>query len=774
MQRTWSFLLLPWVVVQLLVAQTTGTLAGRVVDVGTAPLPDATVHAVLPDTFYTVATAADGSFRFTALPTGMYKLRTSHVGFRSATLPEVWVRAGRSEWVELVVERTIQELGQVEVRANVPERMDATSSEPLTVERSLRYPATFFDPARLAMSYAGVAATNDEANHFSVRGTSPGANAWLLEGVEIVTPNHLTNAGTQSDQPTMTGGGTTILSAQLLGSSQLLIGGMQAAYGNALGGIMDLHLRNGTSERRAFTAQAGLLGIDLSTEGPFRTGGKASYLINYRYSTLGLLSAAGVDVGEEKITFQDLAFTVNVPFGERSELKVFAMGGNSSNKFDRKDSTEWEVDKDSRDIRYSGAVGIAGAVFKRRMGERSSWTTSIALSEGQQERKQEELLDRGVGLRTYQDMALLRERKLSMNTQWRMVLNARMSLLVGASAVERTVAKELFLVNEQLVGWLLRPYATVRYAVTEELRVEVGAGYAHWSLSGTGIAEPRFNLGWEPTQRDRITLAVGLRSQAPPMQNYTDTRYLFQGMGTWTAGNGVLAPTRSADLELRLAHAIRPHLWIHLAGFVQRLSEVPVADMRLLGIAGAGYSVLNTWDGITRLPLVNGGEGTNVGIEVGAQRSSHRGLFYQVNATFLQARYTDENGVSAPSRWDVGNIANAVLGKEWERQKTEVKRTWGFSGRLNAIGGQRYTASSAPPYPLPAFYGERYNSTYRLDLRIYLKRERTGRTGMWALDLLNATNARNEAYRYFDQRKGEEVTRYQLGLIPNISYRIEF
>jgi hypothetical protein len=30
------------------------------------------------------------------------------------------------------------------------------------------------------------------------------------------------------------------------------------------------------------------------------------------------------------------------------------------------------------------------------------------------------------------------------------------------------------------------------------------------------------------------------------------------------------------------------------------------------------------------------------------------------------------------------------------------------------------------------------------------------------------------AYRYNDRRKGEEVTVYQLGLIPNLSYRIEF
>lgn len=201
------------------------------------------------------------------------------------------MRTGKEESIELQLQRTPNELGEVEVRAAAPRRMDAIHTHALTVEQSLRYPATFFDPARLAMSFAGVASTNDQANHFSVRGNGPASNAWLLEGAEIVTPNHLTNAGTQSDYPTLSGGGTTILSAQMLGTSRLLLGGFSAAYGNALGGVLDLSLRAGTAERHRFTAQAGLIGIDLSTEGPFKKGKGATYLINYRYSTLGLLSS---------------------------------------------------------------------------------------------------------------------------------------------------------------------------------------------------------------------------------------------------------------------------------------------------------------------------------------------------------------------------------------------------------------------------------------------------------------------------------------------------
>ena len=88
---------------------------------------------------------------------------------------------------------------------------------------------------------------------------------------------------------------------------------------------MDLQLRPGSTARRGFTVQAGLIGIDLSAEGPFKKDGRGSYLVNYRYSTLGLLGAMGVELGDEAITFQDLSFNVSLPIKERSTLTIFGI-----------------------------------------------------------------------------------------------------------------------------------------------------------------------------------------------------------------------------------------------------------------------------------------------------------------------------------------------------------------------------------------------------------------------------------------------------------------
>jgi hypothetical protein len=145
--------------------------------------------------------------------------------------------------------------------------------------------------------------TNDQANHLSVRGNTPNANLWRLNGLAIVNPNHTANAGTFYDFPTLSGGGVNAISAQMLGNSGFLAGGLPVEYGYATGGTFDLRLRPGNKTRRKYQAQAGFIGLDLMVEGPIGDSGKTSYLVNGRYSFTGLLADMGVDFGGESIGF---------------------------------------------------------------------------------------------------------------------------------------------------------------------------------------------------------------------------------------------------------------------------------------------------------------------------------------------------------------------------------------------------------------------------------------------------------------------------------------
>jgi hypothetical protein len=54
--------------------------------------------------------------------------------------------------------------------------------------------------------------------------------------------------------------------------------------------VFDLSLRNGNAEKREYALQLGVLGAQVAAEGPIIKGKRASYLVNYRYSTLEMLS----------------------------------------------------------------------------------------------------------------------------------------------------------------------------------------------------------------------------------------------------------------------------------------------------------------------------------------------------------------------------------------------------------------------------------------------------------------------------------------------------
>jgi len=152
-----------------------------------------------------IGTATDekGNFRLEEVPVGRYTLEASYVGYSTSILSELLLESGKEMVLDIQLELANENLTEVIVKGSLPNRGRKVypAHELFTIEETLRLPSTFFDPARLATFYAGVANPNDQANHLIVRGNSPNSNSWRLEGVEIVNPNHLSNAGTNTDRP---------------------------------------------------------------------------------------------------------------------------------------------------------------------------------------------------------------------------------------------------------------------------------------------------------------------------------------------------------------------------------------------------------------------------------------------------------------------------------------------------------------------------------------------------------------------------------------------
>jgi hypothetical protein len=136
-----------------------------------------------------------------------------------------------------------------------------------------------------------------------------------------------------------------------------------------------------------------------------------------------------------------------------------------------------------------------------------------------------------------------------------------------------------------------------------------------------------------------------------------------------------------------------------------------------------------------------------------------------------KSEYENQEGQYLPSKFDGRYNFNATVGKEFQKRKSEgSERLFGINSRFFYQGGFRQQSLSVygGPYEVPV------GDYFRVDLRIQWTRFKPRYTRMFAIDIQNALNTENPAFFYYDEVKGGEVLRTQLGIIPVVVYRIDF
>ncbi|MEK7255628.1 MAG: TonB-dependent receptor, partial [Bacteroidota bacterium] len=658
------------------------TIRGIVTDADNGR-PLAGANILLPDFQVTTGTTTDtsGNYRLENIPVGRYRLQVSYVGFETVVVAEVLVEAGKEVVQDVQLHERREALQEVVVKAAGSGGATAhpLSVHTLTVEEQFRFPATFNDPARLAMSFPGVVGTDDQGNSISVRGNSPAAVKWHLEGVEIVNPNHTANAGTFSDRPTQAGGGVNILSAQLLGASQFLTGAFPAEYGNALGGILDMRLRKGNDQRHEFTAQAGFLGLEAAAEGPFSKKSSASYLVNYRYSFTGLLTAMGVDFGDESISFQDLSFNLVFPTKKAGQFTLFGMGGRSENDFQHPEDTALiDEEKDLYDINFSSEMRAAGFTHVLPLGKKSVWRTASAISHLNHLRRQN-LSDIIV------EWDELEETKLSFSSIFFHKINAAQRLKAG---IFLTWENDWggFDGNINARSWLWQPFVEWSARLFPKLDFTAGLHGTWFTFNRTGSAEPRLALQFSPNARRRFSFSASLHSQLQPYPLY---------LASNLAGD---TPNRNLGLS-KAAHFVAS--WRQILGkslifntevYFQRLLDVPVSSD-----PGNSFSTLNLteifrrtdWQQVEK--LTNKGIAKNYGIDLSLQKFILDRYYFLLAASAFRSKYTPADGIERPTRFDNRYVFNLTGGREFSKTKGEKVRVKGINARFVWLGGNPAT-----------------------------------------------------------------------------------
>lgn len=767
-------------------AQLTQTVRGQVVDKNVqSPLPGAVVS--VPGTQPLKAAGADvnGYFKIEGVPVGRQTIRVSYIGYKEFIIANLDVTSGKEVVLTIGLEEDLKQLDEVVIsgsaRKDLPQNdMSTVSTRTFSVEETQRYAAAVNDPARMALSFAGVTAPDDGNNDIVIRGNAPNGLLWRMDGIDIPSPNHFSDEGSS-------GGGISILSAQLLANSDFSTGAFAPEYGNALSGVFDLKLRKGNNEKREHTFQAGVLGIDAASEGPLGKNG-GSYLVNYRYSTLGVLAKIGVPLGDAVTTFQDLAFNLHLPTKNAGTFGLFGFGGLSNQYMDAKrDSSLWKSDDDRFYGHFKAHTGMSSLNHSIRISDKMYLRTAIAGSAALNSffwnRINNEYTDE-----TYYKMYFMRPR-ITLSSTMNHKINAKHQLRYGIIAnrldydLEEQYRKDstgVLVTDVDAKGntYLMQSFFQWKYRISEKLTAVSGLHAILLTLNNTGSVEPRASLKYEATARHAFSLGYGLHSQIQPIGIYFATQQLPDGQTVHP--NADLGLTKAHHFVLGYDYLLTEHLRLKTEVYYQALFNIPIRTAVADDFSGM-YSIVNSEGGYFSDSLINKGTGANKGVELTLERFMHNNFYFLLASSLYDSKYKGADGVERNTRFNGNYTVSFTAGKEIIFKKGK-KRVLGLNVKGLYAGGKRtipidlnQSIAEGKEVLLWNKAFEDQNPYYlRVDTRFSLKTNRPKSTHLVALDFQNTSNRKNVYGREYNATSKTIVYSYQTPLIPVLSYKITF
>lgn len=744
-------------------AQQNQQVNGRIVDnVSNAALEDASILLVHDTISVGTTSDASGLFVFKNVVPGRYILKVSYTGYETSQQELLVISARRTE-VTVQLREFQNTLDEVEITASRSETYQP-GEHSVTNEKALRIPANFFDPVRVITSYPGVMTANDQNNTIVIRGNSPAGLLWRINGLDVVNPNHLANAGTFSDKPAGYGGGVNIISSQLMERTDFFTGSLPAKYGNALSGAIDMKLRSGDTTDYHYTAQASLIGMDLAAEGPMGKKKNTSFLANYRYSTVGLLSQLGAKFGDEDIGFQDLTFSLSSSLSRGRSLSWFGFAGASKNDFEHKEATDWEVEKDQYDITYRSKNFGTGLVYNQSI-KKASFSTGLSVSGSQQSRDQLASPELAMDLpgRIYEDRFDLD--KLLVSAYGRM--NAQLNnYLVETGVLINYINDDILFVNKtgatpqsissgSMDGFLVQPYAQWKVFLSDKWNAQTAVRYVYFTYNQTGAVEPRISFEFLPTITSSLKFSYNLVSQ-------------IQSVSTYSNDNKELEFTKAHHFDLGYTFATDGGFTLSSNAYYQMLFDVPVDG------TPSSFSLLNSIEVYPGSRLISKGMGNNYGLELLTEKSFIDKSYFIAGASYYKSLYEGSDEKERSTRFNGSYTVNVTYGREWSRTKKQSQRTFGLSTRVLYLGGLKETPFVAGAQNELQAFENKLNDYFRMDLRLNWRKNKKSYTRTIAIDIQNLLNTQNEAYHFYDHFKGKVTTQYQLGLIPVLVYRIDF
>ena len=606
-------------------------------------------------------------------------------------------------------------------------------------------PGTAGDTMKALQALPGVAVADDSSAAPAVRGSRPDDNLYYVDFLPVGYLFHM-------------GGLVSTVHSNLVRQFELYSAAFGPEYGDAIGAVLDVNLRNPRTDRLGGVLNVSLLGTDALIEGP----------INEKQSFYFAVKRSYIDLLLDTVEDDDSGVIISVPrywdyqgkyiwnLNSEHQLSLHATGAADKLEFRVPASSTLATQEPvlAGDSAVSMGYGTQAIVWDGDFG--GSVSNKIAFGR---------TIDRNTSSIGTALRATSRASTLFLREQLRFKPASGHDTSIGGSVESMKIDYDIDAQNarctefdpecdytsaprtqarDSLRAKFGNAYLSHRWQATDTWGVSLGAHHTRDGYLGGRYTEPRIGLEWQAMPNTTFTAAWGRHNQFPAGEQVIPG---FGNTGLWRlrATHSVLGVTQKFEGGWS---------W-KLEGYQKKFSDFVVSD--------------------PTVNYVNGGSGRSRGAELLVKKDPNSGGRFSgwLALSLSKARrQNDITGREFPFDFDQPVIAHLVA-------QYRMSERWMFGTKWSYHTGSPYTpitgsyvdtaGRTRPVYG--ELNGERLSPYHRLDLRADWKlSERFSFVG----ELINAYNRKNlSGYSYSaDYSERKPVT--QLPLLVSFGVLIKF
>ncbi len=679
-------------------AQQSGTISGTVIDKTTQrPIEFCTI--ALEGTSYGASTDINGAFIITEIPPKTYNVEISYLGYTTKKLFNVVITSGNEYNVTIELEPSVQELGEVVVKAskrtvNVASVESPLSIQKLTLEEIKANPGGNFDISKVIQSLPGVGGGvggGGFRNDIIIRGGAPNENVFYLDGVEIPVINHFQTQGSS-------GGPQGMLNVSFIEDVKVSSSAFDAKYDNAMSSVFQFRQKNGNPNRVQGNVRLSASELAATFEGPMSKDKKTTFLVSARRSYLQLLFTL-IDL-PIRPNYWDFQTKVTRKINDKTTLSFIGLGAIDEFSFAKLKSATPEKQFIFNSNPLINQWNYTGGVTLKRLLDDGYYNIALSRNSFHNDLKKYEDNE----LKNQSDITLdftsaeienkLRFDVIKNFNKWKLSYGASSQYVQYDTKLFNIIRKELKDNN----GNIIQPGISIsgssplenlmKYGafgqistrlLDEKLGISGGVRTDMNSFTNTGLdplktLSPRLSFSYKLAEQWSANLAVGRYYKLAP---YTILGYADASSNLVNKNVDYL---KGDHLTGGFEFLPSDNLRFTAEAFYKKYSNVPISVFKGISLSNLG----SNFDVLGNEAVVTSGKGRAYGFEFFAQKKLTNKFFGILSYTFYRSEYTGLDNKYIASSWDNRHLLSMAGGYK-------LPRNWELGLKFRYQGGAPYT-----------------------------------------------------------------------------------